>query len=96
MTQPKPLWAGISPGTGPDLSPCFLMNELFAQCGWEGPAFLQLADTVKETVPVVHSSGLYLEDGVLTDSLTPSRQALVDTYHQVQYYWRKDAAPVGQ
>lgn len=47
------------------------MNELFAQCGWEGPAFLQLADTVKETVPVVHSSGLYLEDGVLTDSLTP-------------------------
>ncbi len=83
-------------GTGPDLSPCFLMNELFAQCGWEGPAFLQLADTVKETVPVVHSSGLYLEDGVLTDSLTPSRQALVDTYHQVQYYWRKDAAPVGQ
>jgi hypothetical protein len=47
---------------------------------------------VKQVVPVVHSSGIYQEDGVLTDTLAPSHQALVDTYDQVQYYWRKHFA----
>lgn len=76
-------------GIGPDLSPCFLMNELFEQCGWIGPAFMQLTDTVKQVVPVVHGSGVYLEGGALTATLTPGRQALLDTYQEVQYYWRK-------
>jgi len=77
-------------GDGPDLSPCFLMNELFDQCGWTGPAFMQAANALKERVPVLHETGLYLEDGRLTDQLTPARQALFDTYDEVQYDWRKN------
>lgn len=77
-------------GQGPDLSPCFLMNELFAQCGWTGPAFMQMSDALMQAVPVIHKTGIYLEDGQLSDQLTSTRQALFDTYDEVQYYWRNN------
>ena len=48
------------------------MNEVFKLCGWEGPAYLQATNAVAEQVPVINTpTGLYLEDGVLTDALTP-------------------------
>ena len=57
-------------GEGGDFSPCFLMNELFEQCGWTGPAFLQYAEEIRSLTPLVHSQGLYLTpDGELTDDL---------------------------
>lgn len=31
-------------GEGPTISPCYLMNLLFEQCGWERPAFMQAMD----------------------------------------------------
>ena len=80
-------------GEGPDLGPYFLMNQVFRLCGWEGPAFVQATQQVMDRVPVHNTpTGLYVEQGVLTGSLTPEGQALVDDYNTMQYYWRKHFA----
>lgn len=80
-------------GEGPTLSPNFLMHEVFRQCGWTGPAYLQATEQVMDQVPVINTpTGLYVEKGQLTGSLTPEGQALVEDYNTLQYYWRKHFA----
>ena len=81
-------------GIGPDISPCFLMNVLFEKCGWEGPGYTKLTDTVLDAVPMLHTSGRYLLDGTLTDSLPADRQDLVTQMEQVQYYLTQDAGGI--
>lgn len=78
-------------GTGPDISPCFLMNVLFDRCGWEGPGYRKLTDAVMAQTPLLHAAGRYLTDGVLTDTLTPQQQELKDQMTFVQYYLAQDA-----
>ncbi|MCR5825800.1 MAG: LTA synthase family protein, partial [Oscillospiraceae bacterium] len=51
-------------GLGGDISPCLLMEELFDCCGWEGPAFLQLARDMRALSPLLHVRGCFLLDGV--------------------------------
>ncbi len=75
-------------GAGPDLSPCFLMNELFRRCGWEGPAYMQAVRGVMEEVPVLHHAGFYLERGALTGSLTGEGAALAEDFSFLQYHRR--------
>lgn len=77
-------------GDGPDVGPYFLMNLLFEQCGWDGPAYLQATNSVAAQVPVVHKSGRYLEYDVLTSSLSNTGAALVEEYKTLQYYWRNN------
>ena len=54
-------------GTGPDVSPCFLMNVLFEQLGWEGDAYMQAADACRREVPlgVLHRAQVIDQDGAL-------------------------------
>ena len=78
-------------GTGPDISPCFLMNVLFDRCGWEGPGYTKLTDSILAATPLLHASGRFLPDGVLTDTLPADRQALVEQMQKVQYYLTQDA-----
>ncbi len=77
-------------GAGEDISPCFLMDEVFSQCGWDGPAFMQSSRVLKKRVPVVNSAGLYVEDGELANMLTPEGAALLEDYYILQYYWRRN------
>jgi len=79
-------------GEGPDLGPCFLMNKVFELCGWEGPAYLQATNAVAERIPVIHSTGRYLENGVLTGQLSPEGEALVRDYKALEYYQRNTFA----
>lgn len=54
-------------GTGPDVSPCFLMNLLFEQCGWgKGSAYMQLAEDLMSVSPVVNTHKFYVENGEVT------------------------------
>ena len=80
-------------GEGPTVSPNFLMNVLFDACGWEGPAYMQAAEDVMERVSVLNNpTGLYVEDGALTGSLSPEGRELVTDYRILQYYWRRNFA----
>ncbi len=77
-------------GEAGDVSPNFLMNELFEACGWEGSAFLQYTDTVREVSSVTTSSGAYLIDGEITQDVSDEEQEIFDLYDCVQYYWRRN------
>ena len=66
-------------GEGPTVSPCYLMNLVFEECGWEGPSFLKLSEELRALLPVVSTKDRYLQNGVLvpdTELTVEARQAL--------------------
>lgn len=81
-------------GDGGDFSPCFLMEELFDQCGWDGPAFMQLARDTREVTPLVHQQGIYLtRDGQLTQSLEGADLEQLEKFLYAQYYREHNIDP---
>ena len=74
-------------GEGPTISPCYLMNVAFDLMGWEGPAFMQAMDELREVFPVVTIHGCYIVDGEFTDAIPAQRQDLFDRFLYLQYYW---------
>lgn len=84
-------------GDGGDFSPCFLMQELFDQCGWTGPSYLQFTRDVRQATPLVHQQGLYLDRyGQLTDTLNEDQEELIRDLFFVQYYRQHKIEPTGQ
>lgn len=75
-------------GKGEDLSPCFLMTELFDLCSWEGPSFMGLAREVRMFTPLIHDRGLFFENGVLTDELSPVLREFYLRYRRAEF-WRE-------
>ena len=69
-------------GQGPEISPCFLMNVLFEQCGWEGPGYMKLTDEVMARHPILHTTQMDLTD--------PLTQQMI----HAQYYLAMDAGGV--
>ena len=80
-------------GEGGDFSPCFLMEELFTQCGWEGPGFMQLSRQLRDITPLVHVQGLYWKDGGLTDALPAEEQDFLTAFLGAQYYRENGVVP---
>ena len=78
-------------GQGPEISPCFLMNVLFEQCGWGGPGYMKFTDEVMAQTPVLHNTGRSLVGGTFTDTLTEAQQSLRDQMLRIQYYLAMDA-----
>ncbi|NLV51247.1 MAG: sulfatase-like hydrolase/transferase [Clostridiales bacterium] len=75
-------------GEGPAISPCFLMNQLFSECGWGGDAYMKLASEVMAQTPLVHSTNRYLLNGELTSALPDDLSRLMNTFRCAQYYRR--------
>lgn len=75
-------------GEGGSFSPCFLMPKLFDLCGWEGSGFMQLAREMRQISPLVHSLGLFTDDGRLVDSLSTENTEFYRNYLHAQY-WRE-------
>lgn len=75
-------------GQSPDLSPCFLMNEVFGLCGWEGSAYMQAQREVAQALPVLHTTGWVMENGALTQTPSAAAQALMDQFQNVSAYDR--------
>lgn len=75
-------------GTGPDISPCFLMNLVFQQCGWEGPGLTKFTDELMDSVTVLHSSGRYLVDGsfLSRDQLSEELVQKLAQMNLIQHY----------
>ena len=80
-------------GDGGDFSPAFLMTELFDQCGWEGPGFMQLSRQMREVTPLVHSQDLYWVDGAVTDTLEPEDSNFLQAFLGAQYYRENKVVP---
>ena len=75
-------------GEGPTLSPGYLMDLLFETLGWRGDAFMQFTREARAVLPVVHSSGSFVENGVFTTALSDEGAALLRRYEHLQYYHR--------
>ena len=80
-------------GEGPQIGSCYLMNVLFQACGWEGPSFLKYSEQVRAVLPVVHSTGRFLEDGRLVErkDLSPEASELQLFFRYVQYYLMRES-----
>ena len=104
-STPYLIWANTSAqetlgrdfqGDGGDFSPCFLMAELFEQCGWTGPSFLQYSQEIRDVTPLVHTQGLYLDrTDRLTDALPEEDGARLLEFQWVQYYREHQLVPTG-
>lgn len=77
-------------GQGPTVSPCYLMNVIFEQLGWEGNAFLKLMDEYRQVMPVVSSVGRYIVDGQLVATIPEERLSLMQEFLTVQDYWKNN------
>lgn len=75
-------------GTGPKISPGFLMNEFFNLAGYEGNEFMKHSNELKEAVDVVHVKKVYKENGMWTKQLTDAAEQRLNKFLQIQYYWR--------
>ena len=75
-------------GEGPDVSSCFLMNELFQQCGWEGSAWMQATEAVRQEIPVLTTVGRYVQkNGELVETLEEAGQDALARYRSLEYYY---------
>lgn len=80
-------------GEGPAISPTFLMSELFELCGWEGNSYMQAMNDIKSQITVINTpTGFFVENGTLTDTLSPNGKDLYNRFIQLEYYWRKKFA----
>lgn len=77
-------------GTGPTISPSYLMNVVFDLCGWEGNAYMQAMDDMMEVFPVVTTRGFYVVDGMFTDTIPDKRKELFDEFLWLNHYWRNE------
>ncbi len=75
-------------GTGPTISPMYLLPEVFSQCGYQGSGYLQYLRQLEAALPVLHSTDTYVESGVFTKELTPQGQLLLENFRIIQYYLR--------
>ncbi|MBR4071219.1 MAG: sulfatase-like hydrolase/transferase [Clostridia bacterium] len=77
-------------GEGPSISPCFLMNLLFEQCGWEGPEYMKLANEVMEQFPVITTNKKVVTDNKMIDEEDVEDKTLIDIFRKVQFYLERD------
>lgn len=77
-------------GDGGSFSPCYLMAKLFDECGWDGPAFMQLQRSLREEMPLIHTWGYFLYDGELTGNIPEELQEFYQCYRYVEYYREKN------
>ena len=75
-------------GESPMISPGYLMNILFREIGWEGPAFMQFTSDAMLHLPVICNKGAYLEDGKYVKNLSEQGQTLLKQYQDLQFYLR--------
>lgn len=76
-------------GEGPMISPCYLMNELFSQLGWEGPAYMKFMNEARKSIPVINTGGYYVVDGEIVNSLSGTLLDESNAVNAEQYYMRR-------
>ena len=73
-------------GDGGDISPCFLMDKLFFECGWTGDGFMQLQRETRAVTPLMHEDGYRMVDGSITLDVPPDVAEICRKYLCAQYY----------
>lgn len=74
-------------GIGPTISPCFLMSQFFELAGFKGNEFMQINTDLKNTLNIVHISGRYKENGIITNILSDEANQKLNSFTNIEYYW---------
>jgi len=76
-------------GQGQDISPNFLMNQLFSLCGWKGNAYIQAAEEIWQQMPVITTIGRFCwEDRYYREAELPEEaKSTLQKFRCIQYYW---------
>ncbi len=74
-------------GQGEKISTCYLMNQVFAQCGWKGPAFMQFMNEYMDEMPVVSSNGVYGFGEDVVRQVPEEYTDRLKLLRQMTYYW---------
>ena len=79
-------------GEGPTVSPHYLMNLVFEQCGWEGPAYMQAMGDIMQTLGAITSNQFFLVNDKLamTWEMSESELELYRQFQYLQHYWRNE------
>ena len=85
----KAATGGDFTGEGPVIGPYFLMNEVFSQCGYDGPAFMRVSRALEAQVQVLHSTEKYMARGDLLTSLPEGAAQAENDFACAEYYLRK-------
>lgn len=72
-------------GEGRDMEPAFLMNEVFSYLGYEGPAYCQYQNEVKEELTVIKNS-FFKSKGEFTENLDDNAKKKLKEFKNVEYY----------
>ena len=75
-------------GTGPTISQCYLMNEVFDLCGWEGNSWLQYQNEVRKELPVIQRKKWLMVDGKITADIPEELNEKRLERLRVEFYWR--------
>ncbi len=77
-------------GTGPDMSPEFLLPYALSLAGAKGSEFMLLSMDVFSRTPVVHRTGRVVENGALSDEMSEDAARLYSDFLVAQYYLKKN------
>ncbi|MSU00612.1 sulfatase-like hydrolase/transferase [Tissierella sp. DSM 105185] len=76
-------------GRGRDISPNFLMAELFQYLAWEGNEYMQEIVKLKENIDVVHQL-FFKENGEYKKELSEENKKLWEDFKNKEYYYSHD------
>ncbi len=87
----KEVTGGDFTGEGPEIAPCFLMNQVFGLCGWEGPAYMQYTQELMKKLPVIHDNGACITaEGAFVPQPEGELAEAILEFQQVEYYMRHE------
>ncbi len=77
-------------GEGPTISPCYLMNYLFEECGWKGNEYMQKMTYEMKKFPVISSDylNIYKIDNEFVHDVPEKYLNEFNEIMSIQYYWR--------
>lgn len=76
-------------GEGETISPNYLMNEFFELAGYGGNEYMKFTNEVKEKISVINDN-FYYENGKFTNELSKESKKLLNEFHKVEYYWKRN------
>lgn len=68
------------------ISPCFLMNVLFNELGFEGPSYMKYMNNFMQTTPIITSSNIGIKNGTLTSYSDEELKSL----QYMTYFWNNN------
>ena len=76
-------------GEGKDISPNFLMSELFEYLGWQGNEYMQYITDLKKNIDV-NNNPYFKENGEYTKELSKEGKIKYDDFKNVEYYYGRN------